>query len=159
MTCNLALATALIFSATPTGVAEPAQTAIAASYAPLSLSQDSAFAALISEATRLKQVVDGWMAAPIINDAAFLQSEAYLSFKAQTENLAKADMEGHLTLKERGTDGDLTCILRGIAEDIPRRIANLEAATVGSVRYQALEELAYLLNDNAEVILAPPIVP
>jgi len=159
MTCNLALASALIFSSANVGVAEPSHTAIAASYAPLSLPQESAFAALIGEATRLKLVVQGWMNTPTVNDEGFLQSEAYSNFKIQTENLAKADMEGHLTLKQRGTDGDLTCILRGIAEDIPKRIANLEAAPVGAERYQALEELAYLLNDNAEVILAPPITP
>ena len=61
-----------------------------------------------------------------------------------------------MVLKERGTDGDLKCILRGIAEDIPVKIAAVEAATTPAERRLALEELHYLLNDNVEVITAPP---
>ncbi|MNN97976.1 hypothetical protein D3C81_2172510 [compost metagenome] len=59
-------------------------------------------------------------------------------------------------LKERGTDNDLKCILRGISEDIPRKVAAFEAAPNAAERKVALEELAYLLNDNVEVITSPP---
>ena len=60
-----------------------------------------------------------------------------------------ADQTGFIT-------GDVFCILRGIAEDIPRKVAALEAATTAPARADALSDLAYLLNDNVEVITAPP---
>ena len=65
-------------------------------------------------------------------------------------------MQGHVVLKERGTDGDLKCILRGIAEDIPVKLGAVETAASPAERSVALDELAYLLNDNVEVITAPP---
>ena len=70
--------------------------------------------------------------------------------------LAALDMQGHLILKARGTDGDLKCILRGIAEDMPLKVAAVAAAATPAERRLALEELHYLLNDNVEVITAPP---
>ena len=54
------------------------------------------------------------------------------------------------------TDGDLKCILRGIAEDIPLKLDAVEAATSPAARATALSELTYLLNDNVEVVTAPP---
>ena len=77
-------------------------------------------------------------------------------FKTRAEALSQLDMQGHLILKERGTDGDLKCILRGISEDIPKKIAAVEAATSPTLRATALSELSYLLNDNVEVITTPP---
>jgi hypothetical protein len=68
-------------------------------------------------------------------------------------------MQGHLILKERGTDGDLKCILRGISEDMPKKLDAVEAAATPAARRVALDELAYLLNDNVEVITAPPAPP
>lgn len=156
MTCNLALAAALIFASDPTSENASVATSNTAIYAPAAIASESVFADLVSQSQALKAIVDGWMSSSVITDEAFLQTSDYLSFKTHAEDLAKADMNGHLLLKTRGTDGDLTCILRGISEDMPKRIANLEAAQAGPDRHQALEELAYLLNDNAEVILAPP---
>ena len=83
-------------------------------------------------------------------------SQAFTGFKAQAEQLAALDMQGHLILKERGTDGDLKCILRGISEDIPKKVAAVQAAPSAADRAVALSELSYLLNDNVEVITAPP---
>jgi hypothetical protein len=65
-------------------------------------------------------------------------------------------MQAHLILKERGTDGDLKCILRGISEDIPKKLEAVETAATPAARAVALEELSYLLNDNVEVITTPP---
>jgi hypothetical protein len=65
-------------------------------------------------------------------------------------------MQGHLILKERGTDNDLKCILRGISEDIPVKVAAVETAPDAAARKLALDELSYLLNDNVEVITSPP---
>ena len=57
--------------------------------------------------------------------------------------------------QERGTDNDLKCILRGISEDIPVKVAALEGAPDAAARKLALDELSYLLNDNVEVITSP----
>ena len=76
--------------------------------------------------------------------------------KAQAEQLAALDMQGHLILKERGTDGDLKCILRGISEDMPKKVEAVQAAATPAERATALSDLSYLLNDNVEVITAPP---
>jgi hypothetical protein len=70
--------------------------------------------------------------------------------------LAEMDMQGHRRLAERGTDGDLKCILRGIAEDLPLKLSAVEASPEGAKRDAALTDLGYLLRDNVEVITAPP---
>jgi len=80
-------------------------------------------------------------------------------FGARVTALAALDLEGHKVLAARGTDGDLKCILRGISEDLGLKLKALEAAGAGPARAEALTDLAYLLNDNVEVITAPPAPP
>ena len=80
----------------------------------------------------------------------------YAGFKADLAALGALDMQGHFDLKARGTDGDLKCILKGIAEDLPQRVADYESAKSIEDRVQALKEVGYLLNDNVEVITRPP---
>nr|WP_314121833.1 hypothetical protein [uncultured Brevundimonas sp.] len=124
--------------------------------APISVASEPLFADIVSRSTSLKAMVDGWAAAKAADDAAFFTGQAFTGFKAQSEQLAALDMQGHLILKERGTDGDLKCILRGISEDIPKKVAAVQAAANPAERAVALSELSYLLNDNVEVITAPP---
>ena len=59
----------------------------------------------------------------------------------------------------RGTDGDLKCILRGIAQDLPVRLKEVETASDQRARDMALKEMFWLLRDNVEVITAPPAAP
>ncbi len=80
-------------------------------------------------------------------------------FKAKVAELSELDMKGHLTLAARGTDGDLKCILKGISQDLPRKLDEIAAATDTKARDLALSEMAYLLNDNVGVIAAPPEPP
>ena len=68
-------------------------------------------------------------------------------------------MKGHIELKARGTDGDLKCILKGISQDLPLKLGDLKTAATGSAQDEALKQMAYLLNDNVEVITAPPAPP
>ena len=154
MSCGLALSIALAMS--NPSVALAAEQPAAAPGAPVSVAGEPLFADIISRSTSLKAMVDGWAAAKAADDAAFFTSQAFTGFKAQAEQLAALDMQGHLILKERGTDGDLKCILRGISEDIPKKIAAVEAAATPEARAVALSELSYLLNDNVEVITSPP---
>lgn len=157
MSCNLAVAAALFFASDPAASALPDAVAVQAPAAVSTLSSEPAFAALVQESQSLKAITDGWMGADSLADVHFAHMPAFAAFKSRIEALAVADMNGHLTLKERGTDSDLTCIMRGIAEDMPKKLAQLEEAAPGAPRKMALEELSYLLNDNAEVILAPAL--
>ncbi|MEG1451549.1 hypothetical protein [Brevundimonas sp.] len=163
MSCNLAVAAALFFASDPVASALPESPAVqapaeaSAATGASALASEPAFAALVQEAQRLKAVTDGWIVPDILGDAHFVHMPAFQTFKTQIAALAAADMNGHLELKQRGTDSDLTCIMRGIAEDMPQKLAQLEEAAPGASRKMALEELSYLLNDNAEVILAPAL--
>lgn len=154
MSCGLALTIALAMS--NPSVALAAEQPAAAPGAPVSVAGEPLFADIISRSANLKAVVDGWAATKAADDAAFFTSQAFTGFKAQAEQLAALDMQGHLILKERGTDGDLKCILRGISEDMPKKVQAVQAAANPAERATALSELSYLLNDNVEVITAPP---
>lgn len=153
MSCGVALALSLMLT-DPTVALAAAQPPAPAG-APVSVAGEPLFSGLVAEASALKAVVDGWSASGAADAAGFFDGADFTTFATRAQALSAADMQGHLILKERGTDGDLKCILRGISEDIPRKIEALRAAPAAD-RKVALEELAYLLNDNVEVITAPP---
>lgn len=154
MSCGLALAAALMLG-DPSVAAAAAVPPVAAD-APVSVAHEPLFADLVERSGSLKAIVDGWIATGAAEAEGFLAGAAFIGFKAQAADLAARDLQGHLVLKERGVDDDLKCILRGIAEDMPKKVAALEAAPNAAERKVALEDLAYLLNDNVEVITTPP---
>lgn len=154
MSCGLALTIALSMS--NPAVALAAEQPPAAVGAPVSVAAEPLFADIVARSGALKAVVDGWAASKAAENSAFFTSQAFVGFKAQAEALAALDLQGHLVLKERGTDGDLKCILRGISEDMPKKLDAVQAAATPAERATALSELSYLLNDNVEVITAPP---
>ena len=80
-------------------------------------------------------------------------------FTAEVTELSALDLKGHMELAARGTDGDLKCILRGISYDLPVKLKELTQAPTGVAEDGALRDLAYLLNDNVEVITAPEAPP
>lgn len=154
MSCGVALAVSLLLS--DPNVAMAAAQPPAAAEVPVSVAGEPLFADIVARSGALKGVVDAWIAAGHADHADFWTGAEFTGFKARAADLAARDMQGHLILKERGTDGDLKCILRGIAEDIPVKVAGVEAAPTPAERRVALDELQYLLNDNVEVITAPP---
>ena len=154
MSCGVALAVSLLL--TDPNIALAAALPPPAADAPVSVAGEPLFAEIVSRSGALKGVVQGWIDAGVIEQSDFATGEAFTGFRARAAELAALDMQGHLILKERGTDGDLKCILRGIAEDMPLKVAAVAAATTPAERRLALEELHYLLNDNVEVITAPP---
>lgn len=154
MSCGIALAVALMLA--DPAVAEASALPPVAPLAPVSVAQEPLFADLVARSGALKSIVDGWMASGEADRSGFFTGAAWAAFKGQATELAQRDMQGHLILKERGTDNDLKCILRGISEDIPLKVAALEAAADAPARKLALDELSYLLNDNVEVITSPP---
>jgi hypothetical protein len=107
----------------------------------------------------MRGIVGTWISAGAADNAAFGTSEEFALLVRDTTALADLDMQGHLILKERGTDGDLKCILRGISEDMPKKVEAVRTAATPAERRVALDELHYLLNDNVEVITAPPQPP
>jgi hypothetical protein len=156
MSCGVVLAVSLLLS-DPNVALAAAQPA--AAEAPASVAAEPLFADIIARSGDLRGVVQGWMASGAADAPGFFATEGFTGFKARATELAALDMQGHLILKERGTDGDLKCILRGISEDMPKKLEAVEAASGPAERRVALDELAYLLNDNVEVITAPPQPP
>lgn len=154
MSCGVALAISLLLS--DPNVALAAAQPPAAAEAPVSVAGEPLFADIVARSGALKGVVQGWIDAGLMDQADFAAGPAFTGFKAQAAELAAIDMQGHLILAERGTDGDLKCILRGISEDMPKKVEAVETAATPAERRVALDELAYLLNDNVEVITAPP---
>jgi len=157
MSCGVALAVSLLLS--DPNVAISAAQPPAGADAPVSVAGEPLFADIVARSGLLRGEVQGWMAAGAAERADFFAGPGFTGFKARATELAALDMQGHLVLKERGVDGDLKCILRGIAEDIPVKLGAVEAAASPAERRVALDELHYLLNDNVEVITAPPQPP
>lgn len=154
MSCDVAASLTLWLAAVtrdPQGAADrllrPA-TAVAT----VALDREPLYAGIVAEAAALKKRVERYRA----SGAAPADLPA---FKAKIDALAAQDMKGHFDLARRGTDGDLKCILKGIAQDLPKRFDQLAASATPAARDQALKEMAYLLNDNVEVITAPPKPP
>ncbi|MDB5421125.1 MAG: hypothetical protein JWR59_1072 [Brevundimonas sp.] len=154
MSCGIALSLALLM--TDPNVALAAAVPAVVADAPISVASEPLFRDIISRSSSLKSIVDAWKANGAADASGFFSSPDYTGFHARAVALSETDMQAHLVLKERGTDADLKCILRGISEDIPKKIAAIEAATTPSARAVALDELSYLLNDNVEVITTPP---
>lgn len=157
MSCGVALAVSLLLSdpTAPTVAAQPP----AETGAPAPVAGEPLFADIVVRSGELHSLVRGWLTAGVADRADFAAGADYVAFRARAAELAALDMQGHLILAERGTDGDLKCILRGIAEDMPKRLEAVESAGSAAERGVALDELAYLLNDNVEVITAPPQPP
>ena len=157
MSCGVALAISLLLSDPNVALAAALPPPVAD--APVSVAGEPLFADIIARSGALKGVVQGWIEAGVVDQSDFAVGPAFAGFRTQAVELAALDMQGHVILKDRGTDGDLKCILRGISEDMPVKIAAVEAAATPAERRVALDELAYLLNDNVEVITAPPQPP
>jgi len=127
---------------------------VMASTAPVShLMAEPLYAGIVDQAKGLKAVVEGYRKA-----GATAPLPRFDDFKARIDALSALDMKGHIDLAARGTDGDLKCILKGISQDLPRKLAELSAATTAKDRAAALDDMFYLLRDNVEVITTPASV-
>lgn len=154
MSCGIALSLALLMS--DPNVAFAAAVAPVVADAPVSVASEPLFVDIVTRSSGLKAIVDAWKSSGAADAPGFFSGPDYTGFRTRAEALSTTDMQAHLILKERGTDADLKCILRGISEDIPKKIAAIEAAANPAARAIALDELSYLLNDNVEVITSPP---
>ncbi|MEY4555050.1 MAG: hypothetical protein RL093_169 [Pseudomonadota bacterium] len=154
MSCGVALAVSLLLSDPNVALAAAVPPPVAD--APVSVADEPLFRDIVMRAGALRGIVRQWSANLESTPDWYMTPQVLGRFTVETTNLAALDMQGHVILKDRGVDGDLKCILRGIAEDMPLKVAAVAAAATPVERRVALEELHYLLNDNVEVITAPP---
>lgn len=147
MSCDAAASAALMWFAATAPMAPAPTLQLTVAQAPSSVAHEPLFADIVQRAKRLKAEVDAFRG----NDRPVPEA-----FGKKVAELSDLDMKGHLTLAQRGTDGDLKCILRGIAQDLPVRLREVEAAPDQRARDTALKEMFWLLRDNVEVITTPP---
>lgn len=157
MSCAAAVASVLLM-ASPEAVAA-ANAPVKTASAMVSVAQEPMFADIIARARRLKAETDAYRAAGLAQAATAAPLNDFALFETAVADLAALDMKGHVELAARGVDGDLKCILKGISQDLPVKLADLKAAKTGAAQDLALRDMAYLLDDNVEVITAPPAPP
>lgn len=121
------------------------------------LIREPLYADIVGRARSLKAQVEAYRKAA--SGAATPPLPAFDDFKGRVAALSDLDMKGHMDLAARKRDGDLKCILKGISQDLPKKLAEVASAATPGSRETALRDLSYLLNDNVEVITAPPAPP
>jgi hypothetical protein len=155
MSCDVAVAAFLMFASAGPGA--PSQPAYAVA-SPVSVAKEPLFKDIVRRAGRLKHEVEAYRE-EVGDDANPMTLPAFNEFKARVGELAALDQKGHELLKARGAVDDLKCILHGISQDLGVKLAALASARTGQDQNLALRDMAYLLNDNVEVITAPPQPP
>jgi hypothetical protein len=152
VSCDVALAAFLMFASTGPGAPPQMTFAVAA---PASVAHEPLFADIVRRAGRLKTQVESYRRDVAgASDARALRD--FDGFSGRIGELAALDQKGHELLKARGAVDDLKCILHGISQDLAVKLTALSGARTGHDQDLALRDMAYLLNDNVEVITAPP---
>ncbi|HUO21260.1 MAG TPA: hypothetical protein VMU59_01945 [Caulobacteraceae bacterium] len=166
MSCDVAAAAFLFLaSAQPAPhqplilVDAPAGAVAATPAPPTSVASEPLFANIIQQAAKLKADTDGYRKRLGKASGASIALPKFDDFQARIAALSALDLQGNQELAKRGTDGDLKCILRGISQDLPKKLADLTGAKTAPDQDTALRDMSYLLNDNVEVITAPPAPP
>ena len=114
------------------------------------ISQEPFFAGLVSEAGRLKAETEAFRPTP-----ALVSQPGFQAYAQAIRALSAGDLQGHKTLKARGTDNDLKCILTGLSRDLPIKLDAIQAAKTDADMQTALTHMADLLSDNIDVIVTP----
>jgi len=160
MSCDAVAFSAMLWMASfnPGQAAGPAPAVLQQPAVPRSVASEPLFLDIVRRARQLKAETEAYRqtlakAAPA---GAATKLKGFDAFSGRIADLSALDMKGHVTLKERGAVDDLKCILRGISQDLPEKLTAVGAATTIKAQDLALRDMAYLLNDNVEVITAPP---
>jgi len=128
--------------------------------APPSVAGEPLFIDIVGRAKALKAQTETYRAGLPKEPTAVAQAlKGWDAFGMKIGQLSDLDMKGHVTLKERGAVDDLKCILRGISQDLPEKLKAVAEAKTVKDQDLALRDMVYLLNDNVEVITAPPQPP
>lgn len=124
---------------------------VAISSAPTSkISREPFFADLVTRARYLETETKGFTPA-----LALLQQPKFLTYTKAIRTLSADDQKGHMTLKARGTDNDLKCIMKGLSLDLNIKMDAILAAKSDAEVGTALDNMAALLSDNIDVIVTP----
>jgi hypothetical protein len=160
MSCDAVAFSAMLWMASfsPGQAAGPAPAVMQAPAVPLSVAGEPLFIDIVKRAKQLKAQTEAYRVQLAKADPAGAAAtlKAFDAFTTKIGDLSALDMKGHVTLKERGAVDDLKCILRGISQDLPEKLSAVGAATTIKAQDLALRDMTYLLNDNVEVITAPP---
>ena len=160
MSCDAVAFSAMLWMASfnPGQGAGPMPAVAQAPAVPASVAGEPLFIDIVKRARQLKAQTEAYRAQLAKADPTGPAStlKAFDAFSGKIRDLAALDMKGHVTLRERGAVDDLKCILRGISQDLPEKLAAVRAATTLKAQDLALRDMVYLLNDNVEVITAPP---
>ena len=160
MSCDAVAFSAMLWMASfnPGQAAGPAPAVLQQPAVPQSVAGEPLFLDIVKRAKQLKAETEAYRQALAKADSAGTapKLKRFDAFSTRIADLSALDMKGHVTLKERGAVDDLKCILRGISQDLPEKLAAVGAATTIKAQDLALRDMVYLLNDNVEVITAPP---
>jgi hypothetical protein len=157
MSCDAIAFSAFLWLASTGSAPAGAASAPAVATAPASVAGEPLFADIVKRAGELKAQAEAYRKdLPKKPDAVAAALKGFDVFQGRIGELSALDMKGHVTLKERGAVDDLKCILRGISQDLPEKLTAVGAAKTVKDQDQALRDMVYLLNDNVEVITAPP---
>jgi hypothetical protein len=154
MSCDVAVAAFLMLASA--GPAAPdTQPAVTAAPSPPSVAGEPLFVDIVNRASKLKTEVEDYRKG-LTGAAAVVALPGLDGFRDQVGQLAALDQQGHELLVARGAKDDLKCILHGISQDLPLKLSAMTDAKTPHDEDLALRDMDYLLNDNVEVITAPP---
>lgn len=159
MSCDaVAFSAMLLFASfSPDAQTGAAPAVVQQGQAPASVAGEPLFVDIVGRAKRLKAQAEAYRAGlPKEPTAVAAALKGFDAFGVKIGELSDLDMKGHVTLKERGAADDLKCILRGISQDLPEKLKAVTEAKTVKDQDLALRDMVYLLNDNVEVITAPP---
>jgi len=160
MSCDAVAFSAMLWMASfnPGQAAGPAPAVAQQPAVPQSVAGEPLFQDIVKRAKELKAQTEAYRKTLAGADptAAAKTLKGFDAFSTRIGDLSALDMKGHVTLKERGAVDDLKCILRGISQDLPEKLTAVGAAKTIKDQDMALRDMTYLLNDNVEVITAPP---
>jgi hypothetical protein len=159
MSCDAVAFSAMLWFASfsPEAQAGAGPAVIQSAPAPASVAGEPLFADIVKRAGGLKAQAEAYrQALPKTPDTVAQALKGFDVFQGRITDLSALDMKGHVTLKERGAVDDLKCILRGISQDLPEKLKAVAEARTVKDQDLALRDMVYLLNDNVEVITAPP---
>lgn len=160
MSCDAVAFSAMLWMASfsPGQAATAAPAVLQQPAVPPSVAGEPLFLDIVKRAKQLKAETEAYRKTLAGADptGAAKALKGFDGFSTRIGELSALDMKGHVTLKERGAVDDLKCILRGISQDLPDKLTAVGTAKTLKDQDLALRDMTYLLNDNVEVITAPP---
>jgi hypothetical protein len=123
----------------------------ASSAAPVSkIAREPFFADMVTRARHLEAETKAFTPA-----LGLLQQPKFQTYTQAIRKLSADDQQGHMTLKARGTDNDLKCIMKGLSLDLNIKMDAILTAKSDAEVGTALDNMASLLSDNIDVIVTP----